>query len=662
MFARIMLSTRIVAITATMLIIVCLLSSGLFARAKVQQHHQAIMHEAGIALQFLADQLDEHYDELTLATPQPGFLQGLRWDGSPVAMDGDVLARISEMTGALFSVFVMKEDGKTLMRLISNVLGPDGQPMVGTALDPANPAYGRLMAGQIYAGPATVGGVDYMTRYEPILSNDGVVTGGIVVALPNADFVAAIYESVLQTALPVALTTVVLLFAMGLLLRREFRPLHQSVAVIERLAHRDYAVEIAPPVREDEIGQLTRACTALQADLVEGMRLAEAAAEQEAERERQRTEQALVVAELRDGLSRLADGDLSTPIASGASRPFPAEYETLRLSYNAVLDRISDMIVQVSGIARDVRDSSTEIADASRELSGRAETQAATLEQSAAALTELTKSVASTAERAAKAQEASFGNRTGAERGAEIVHDAVMAMKGIEQGAEQITRIIGVIDDIAFQTNLLALNAGVEAARAGEAGRGFAVVASEVRLLARRASDSAREIKTLISDSTQQVEQGSALVRRAGDSLAEIVVRANEAASLVADIAMAAAEQARGLSEVNTGVGQLDQVTQQNSAVAEETSAAATTLQSRSEELIVSLSGFRTGQGGGAATRPRPKLPFETRDAGIETNVVDWASAAMAAANAPRASTRARASTAAASGGGSGSSSSWAEF
>ncbi len=488
-----------------------------------------------------------------------------------------------------------------------------------------------------------------------------MVTGGIVVALPNADFVAAIYESVLQTALPVALTTVVLLFAMGLLLRREFRPLHQSVAVIERLAHRDYAVEIAPPVREDEIGQLTRACTALQADLVEGMRLAE------------------------PPLNKRPNVNASAPNRRWwwpncvtACRAWPMA-TCRRLSPAGPAGpsrRIRDVAAQLQcrarpdqrhdrsgiGIARDVRDSSTEIADASRELSGRAETQAATLEQSAAALTELTKSVASTAERAAKAQEASFGNRTGAERGAEIVHDAVMAMKGIEQGAEQITRIIGVIDDIAFQTNLLALNAGVEAARAGEAGRGFAVVASEVRLLARRASDSAREIKTLISDSTQQVEQGSALVRRAGDSLAEIVVRANEAASLVADIAMAAAEQARGLSEVNTGVGQLDQVTQQNSAVAEETSAAATTLQSRSEELIVSLSGFRTGQGGGAATRPRPKLPFETRDAGIETNVVDWASAAMAAANAPRASTRARASTAAASGGGSGSSSSWAEF
>jgi methyl-accepting chemotaxis protein len=354
----------------------------------------------------------------------------------------------------------------------------------------------------------------------------------------------------------------------------------------------------------------------------------------EAEREHQRQDLSRVVNDLRGGLSRLAEGDLTSHITSTADDPFPADYDVLRQSYNTVLDRVSDVIDQVTGIARDVRDSAAEIADASRELSGRAETQAATLEQSAAALTELTQSVASTAERASMAQEASFGNRTGAERGAGIVRDAVTAMQGIERGSEQITRIIGVIDDIAFQTNLLALNAGVEAARAGDAGRGFAVVASEVRLLAQRASESAREIKALISDSTQQVGQGSALVRHAGESLAEILGRANEAASLVADIAMAASEQARGLAEVNSGVGQLDHVTQQNSAVAEETSAAAATLQSRSEDLIVALSGFRTHKTlqGTSADSSRAR-----RDGGIEAKVVEWAPVAAAAAKTARA-------------------------
>jgi methyl-accepting chemotaxis protein len=242
-----------------------------------------------------------------------------------------------------------------------------------------------------------------------------------------------------------------------------------------------------------------------------------------------------------------------------------------------------------------------------------------------------------TAERAGMAQEASFGNQKGAERGTAIVQEAVSAMQGIEKGAEQITRIIGVIEDIAFQTNLLALNAGVEAARAGDAGRGFAVVASEVRLLAQRASESAREIKTLISDSTKGVEDGSVLVRRTGESLAEILGRAKDAAGLVADIAMAASEQARGLAEVNAGVNQLDHVTQQNSAVAEETSAAAAALKARSEELILALAGFRTRQKPASLSAEASQRSVERHGAVVEANVVDWAAAAAAAANGPRA-------------------------
>jgi methyl-accepting chemotaxis protein len=174
------------------------------------------------------------------------------------------------------------------------------------------------------------------------------------------------------------------------------------------------------------------------------------------------------------------------------------------------------------------------------------------------------------------------------------VREAVEAMRGIEHSSKQITQIIGVIDDIAFQTNLLALNAGVEAARAGEAGRGFAVVASEVRALAQRASDSARQIKALIRESASQVDAGSALVERTGASLEGIVQRASEVSDLVAEIAKAAAEQAAGLDEINTGVNQLDQVTQRNAAAAEKTTAASTALLQKAEDLALELSGFRT--------------------------------------------------------------------
>jgi methyl-accepting chemotaxis protein len=236
------------------------------------------------------------------------------------------------------------------------------------------------------------------------------------------------------------------------------------------------------------------------------------------------------------------------------------------------------------------------------------------LEQSSAALNELTESVRSTSERAERAKEASRANRERAEQGASVMREAMDAMARIEESSGQITRIIAVIEDIAFQTNLLALNAGVEAARAGEAGRGFTVVASEVRLLAQRASESAREIRNLISESTAQVANGSDLVKRSGGTLDEILQTAQEASSLASEIASAAHEQAIGLEEVTTGVNTLDQVTQQNAAVAEEANAAAATLLARAEDLITALNGFHlTGQRdasvkGQAKAKPRTDM------------------------------------------------------
>lgn len=647
--ARMSIVTRLVTIMTTLLVMVC---GGVFATfiAEKNRHLQAdIDKQLDMAVTIFADELVDDVPGLRAGPVAEGFMTGLsRVEGElPVTMA--LVDSVSALTGSHVTYFVRNPATGEFERLMTSVERPDGTRAVGTVLDPAGPAHAALNVGQPYKGGAEILGIPYATIYEPVFDETGAIAGAVFAGVPTSQANEILIGYIVSVLGMLAVILVVGLTAGYVLIKRQMAPVRDLVTGIGGLARKDYDVVIAAPKTEDEIGDLARACITLRDDLRDAARLAETASAQEAEREQLRSDLSRVIDDLRAGLVRLADGDLTTAIPNPPDRPFPADYEPLRQSYNSVTERLGEVIQQVNTIAQSVRDSAVEIAGASRELSGRAETQAATLEQSAAALTQLTESVGSTAERATRAQEASFGNRTGAERGTEIVRDAVTAMQEIERGSEQITRIIGVIEDIAFQTNLLALNAGVEAARAGEAGRGFAVVASEVRLLAQRAAESAREIRGLISDSTQQVGRGSALVRRTGDSLAEILDRANEAAGLVADIALAAAEQARGLAEVNTGVNQLDHVTQQNSAVAEETSAAALTLQSRSEELIVALAGFRTRTRASAPAPAiaRPAVPDDRPL--VEANIVDWVPTATAAANSPRANARRQTKT-------------WAEF
>jgi len=406
------------------------------------------------------------------------------------------------------------------------------------------------------------------------------------------------------------------------------RALGRSIAQTRRLAEGDLDVEITGGHGRNELADLARALEVFRDNLRDARRIsAEAEASRAEASERQSREvarQTRVVRDLEAGLRRLADGDLTRSIESPAADPFPSEYEALRGAYNDALERLSGVMSGVAEVAEGLRSSAGEISQAASNLSSRAETQAATLEESAAALNELTESVRSTAERASAAEKASQDNFAEAKTGEEVVREAIAAMKAIERSSEQITRIIGAIDDIAFQTNLLALNAGVEAARAGEAGRGFAVVASEVRALAQRASDSAREIKGLISESGSHVETGSALVARTGDSLERILAQASEVSRLMAEIAVAASEQASGLSEINGGVAQLDQVTQENAAAAEETTAASATLNEKASDLTMELAAFRIG---------RDRAP--TRDAGPTAGALPVATRIPAVASQP---------------------------
>ncbi|WAC60282.1 PAS domain-containing methyl-accepting chemotaxis protein [Brevundimonas sp. SL130] len=311
--------------------------------------------------------------------------------------------------------------------------------------------------------------------------------------------------------------------------------------------------------------------------------------------------QASVVQATGRGLSAMAAGDLSYRI----QETFPGDYAILREDFNRAMTSLDQAVGVIRGNAGSIQSGANEISSAAEDLSRRTERQAAGLEETAAALDQITATVRKAAENAQSADTVVGQTRTQAETGGGVVQRAISAMGEIESSSKQIGDIIGVIDEIAFQTNLLALNAGVEAARAGEAGRGFAVVASEVRALAQRSADSAREIKTLISTSSTQVKSGVVLVRESGEALSGIAARVNEITHLMGEIRASTHEQALALAEVNTAVNEMDQVTQQNAAMVEQSTAASLSLNREATDLAQLVGRFQVSEGG-AGQAPAP--------------------------------------------------------
>jgi methyl-accepting chemotaxis protein len=428
------------------------------------------------------------------------------------------------------------------------------------------------------------------------------------------------------------------------------RPISRITGVMNTLATGNTGVAVTGSERRDEIGEMAKAVQVFKDSMIAREAAETEIAQQREEAERRRIEQ--VAREKAAGeeiaalVNKVADGDLTGRISESGkdgfflstsqelnrlaatlqtmagelaevmgamaqgdvTRSVRGEYHgvfgQLKSSANGMAERLREFAGRLTQTTQSVKAASTEISTGSQNLASRTESQAASIEETAASMHEVTTTVKQNADNAQAANQLAVAARDTAEKGGNVVADAVKAVTQIEESARKISDIVGLIDEIAFQTNLLALNASVEAARAGEAGKGFAVVAQEVRALAQRSANASKDIKALITDSNAQVKTGATLVNQTGGSLTDIVNAIKKVSDIVAEIAAASREQATGLDQINTAVGSMDEMTQRNAALVEETTAAAQSLNTQAGQLAELVGFFKVAGGLPAAATP----------------------------------------------------------
>ena len=403
--------------------------------------------------------------------------------------------------------------------------------------------------------------------------------------LGEFDLSETLQDAVAQRNKTLAFTfgSMLVIAAVGLYISRSFTtPLTKTVEAMKKISDRDYAVEIPDTGRRDEIGELSRTLEMMLDRLKAFDERLEAEKAQIASQE-------FAVAELGNGLQRLANGDFTTTL----DHQFSSEYEALRTNYNDSIISVGSTIANLKRFSDMIGDQTSAMNNEAEELSQRTENQAATLEETAAAIDEVTVNIKESSQELKSAEGLVLEVDENAKRGSVVIQNTTNAMGEIEKSSEEIGSIIRVVDDIAFQTNLLALNAGVEAARAGDAGRGFAVVAAEVRQLAMRSTEAVSQIKHLVEKSATNVETGVKLVKDTESVLLEIVQRIDSISKLITSVASNATDQSGNIGEINVGVTNLDRVTQQNAQMVENSTNNVRALRSEASNLVELLRSFQ---------------------------------------------------------------------
>ena len=551
--------------------------------------------------------------------------------GTVLNNDFTLVDQFTKDSGGVATVFAKK--GEDFMRVTTSLKKQDGTRAMGTLLDRNHPAYKLVTAGQGYTGPAVLFGKPYMTHYEPVKNAAGTIVGILFV---GSDI------SLQQTALEKQVAASHFFATGGIYYVDAKNALADAVFVAHPTAKGKKVLEAYPQAekflqelstapdgyvrnafpllgeQKDNRWALMRKTQSGKGWLVAEVSESESMAEYWRNMGviwgllaattlllgvglyllvRRNVSQPLE--ELTRAVTTVAHGDLTQTFVTQRKDEIGAlvnEVEGMRQRYLQALSQVRSSVDSINN-------ASSEIATGNQDLSSRTEQAASSLQNTASSMEELTSTVRQSADAAQQANQLAASAAAVAARGGSVVGEVVATMQDINQGSKKIADIIGVIDGIAFQTNILALNAAVEAARAGEQGRGFAVVASEVRSLAGRSADAAKEIKQLIGASVTKIESGAQLVQNAGSTMDEIVRSVQRVSDIIGEITSASTEQSGGIAEVNTAVSQLDQMTQQNAALVEQSAAAAESLRDQAERLAQAVSVFKLS--GAGASQPR---------------------------------------------------------
>jgi methyl-accepting chemotaxis protein len=561
--------------------------------------------------------LERRISGSVLAWTEDGQIDAFQSWGVPPFYDTEIIDSVTRVTKQDASIYLIDESTQSLVGKTTSIAAADGTRVADLQLDTASPAHAAVVAGETFVGALPINGVNYYAALQPIEKMNGEAMGAIFVGTPLANVEEAA-NSMVGLILIVGGAVTLALGLVGFVLSRVItRPIPRLAGSMEAIAEGNFETEVPYIARGNEVGAMARAVEVFRQNGLRVSQMTEAEAARIVTDEENRRK---MMGDLRSAFGEVVDaavaGDFSRQVTAEFPDPelnglaegvnnlvgtfnrgvteiahvlgalantdltermdgdYDGAFARLKSDINAVADKLTDVVGQLRQTSSSLKTATGEILSGANDLSERTTKQAATIEETSAAMGQLATTVVENAKRAESASANAADVSRTAEEGGQVMAAATAAMERITASSGKISNIIGLIDDIAFQTNLLALNASVEAARAGDAGKGFAVVAVEVRRLAQSAASASAEVKALVDQSGTEVAGGSRLVASAADKLKAMLDGARSNYELLQGIASESRAQASSIEEVNMAVRMLDEMTQHNAALVEETNAA----------------------------------------------------------------------------------------